>query len=115
LAESLAYPGGEERVNFLIQLISTCLPSLIEEGGRGSAPLWSLSYLILLLSHVENPPSSTLSLIILAMVREESPSGGGQAGGGSGGDADAAEHYESCHNGSVPVGLNSSSGAQEKP
>jgi hypothetical protein len=49
------------------------------------------------------------------MVREESPGGGGQAGGGSGGDADAAERYESCHNGSVPAGLNSSSGAQGRP
>ncbi len=56
-----------------------------------------------------------ISLIILAMVREESPGGGGQAGGGSGGDADAAERYESCHNGSVPAGLNSSSGAQGRP
>jgi hypothetical protein len=57
-----------------------------------------------------------LSLIILAMVREESPGGGGgQTGGGSGGDADAAERYESCHNGSLPAGVNSSSGAQERP
>jgi hypothetical protein len=56
-----------------------------------------------------------ISLVILAMVREESLGGGGVAGGGSGGDADAAERYESCHNGSVPVGLNSSSGAQGRP
>ncbi len=49
------------------------------------------------------------------MVREESPGGGGQAGGGTGGDTDAAERYESCHNGSVPAGLNSSSGAQGRP
>ncbi len=60
---------------------------------------------------------SILSLIILAMVREESPGGGGQTSVGSGGDADAdaAERYESCHNGSVSVWLNSSSGAQERP
>ncbi len=58
-----------------------------------------------------------LSLIILAMVREESPGGGSVAGDGSGNDADAdaAERYESCHNGSVPAGLNSSSGAQGRP
>jgi hypothetical protein len=71
--------------------------------------------MILLLCHVENLPSPILSLIILAMVREESPGGGGQAGGGTGGDADAAERYESCHNGSVPAGLNNSSGAQGRP
>ncbi len=38
LAESLAYPGGEDGVDFLVQMISTCLPSLRGRRGWGSAP-----------------------------------------------------------------------------
>jgi hypothetical protein len=41
LAESLAYPSGEEGVtgNFLVQIISTCLAPRVKGGGEwGSAP-----------------------------------------------------------------------------
>ncbi len=36
MAESLAYPSGEEGGNFLVQMISTCIPSLRGRGGVGA-------------------------------------------------------------------------------
>jgi len=39
LAESLAYPSGEEAGNFLVQMISTCLPSCRGRGDGGRHPV----------------------------------------------------------------------------
>ncbi len=52
LAVSLAYPSGEEGGSFLVQMISTCLPSRRGRGRRGRHPVvlarkivWFLQYL----------------------------------------------------------------------
>ncbi len=42
LAESLAYPSMEEGSNFLIQMISTCLPSRRGRGAGGQHPVVKL-------------------------------------------------------------------------